>query len=69
MRKQKQVLFTHECENLSGWDRAICEAQNQIVAAREKIERLELSIKTFEDFRAKGEPFPGEAKEQSGAKA
>lgn len=71
MGKQKQVILTHSCDNLSGrdcdslsgWDRAICEAERQIETAQEKIKRLRLSIETFKEMRAKGEPFPGSDKE------
>jgi hypothetical protein len=60
MGSRKQEILTQNCVNLQGWERAICEAQNQIISAKEKIGRLELSIETFEEMRAKGEPFPGE---------
>lgn len=69
MGKKNQDLFTQGCGNFSGWERAICEAQKQIAEAQGKIKKLELAIQTFEDMRAKGEPFPGEeeAREESAA--
>jgi hypothetical protein len=60
MGNKNQDIFIHRCDNLSGWDRAICEAQQQIKIAEEKIRKLNLSIETFKEMQNKGEPFPGE---------
>lgn len=43
-----------------GWDYAIEIAKGQIGKANEKIERLRVSIKVFEDMKERSEPFPGE---------
>lgn len=70
MGKKKQEKLIQPCDNFSGWERAICKARKQIEAAQEKIRRLELSIQTFEEMHAKGEPFPSdEVKEQKEAAA
>jgi len=45
---------------LSGWSIAIVEAERQITAAEQKIRNLRASIQTFNDMRARKEPFPGE---------
>jgi len=47
---------------LSGWDMAICDAENEVRKAQARVERLTLSIANFKQFRDQGEPFPGEKK-------
>jgi predicted translin family RNA/ssDNA-binding protein len=69
MKKQKQGKLLHVCSSPKGWHRAIEEAERQIEAAQEKIKRLRLSIETFEEMCAKGEPFPGEETGQKEAVA
>jgi hypothetical protein len=67
MRNEKQDIFTQECDKLSRWDYAIDIAERQIKVAEEKIKRLRISIRTFEEMRTTGEPFPGEEANQQGA--
>lgn len=70
MRKEKQELFTQACVNTeSGWNRAIVEAERQIEDSEKKIKRLKLSIATFREMLAKGDPFPGEDTEQGASEA
>jgi hypothetical protein len=60
MGSKMQENLTQGCGSFSGWDRAILEAQRQIDEASEKIRKLNLSIETFKEMQAKGEPFPSE---------
>ncbi len=62
MSRGTQEPFTQNCGNHQGWKYAISVAERQIKEAEEKIKRLKLSIRTFEQMIAKGEPFPGEEK-------
>jgi hypothetical protein len=41
-------------ENSAGWDAALAEA-------RQRIEDLQFSVKVFEQKKAAGEPYPGQA--------
>lgn len=66
MHRSNQDNFIHICSNLTSWDYAINVAERQIKEAEEKIKQLKMSIQTFEEFRAKGEPFPGESDSQAG---
>jgi len=65
MGKPRQAQFTHTIDN--GWDKVILEAERQIALAEEKISGLRLSIETFKELRAKGEPFPGEGSQPESA--
>ena len=59
MTKQSQPQFTQDCGN-NEWDKAIVEAEHQIAVAEARITGLRLSIVTFKELKATGEPFPGE---------
>ena len=48
--------------HLTGWDAAIYDAQLAIESAKIRIESLTISIHHFREFKASGEPFPGERK-------
>ena len=52
----------------NNWDLAIADAEQQIQEAQTRIRTLKKSLATFQRLRDLGEPFPGEAKEQSEAK-
>jgi predicted translin family RNA/ssDNA-binding protein len=70
MGNQNQEKFIQACVNKSeGWGKAIDEAERQIKEAEEKIKRLKLSIQTFKEMIAQGEPFPGESAEQNQTEA
>ena len=57
MSKHSQNILSHHGD--SGWDLAIAEAQRQIFDAEQRIENLRLSVASFEDFKKRGEPWPG----------
>jgi len=42
------------------WDKAIADTKERIVAAQRYITGLEDSIRTFQEMKNTGEPFPGE---------
>lgn len=48
-----------------GWDIAIGEARRQILEAEDKVRKLRLSIDSFEDFKKRGEPWPGDDQPES----
>lgn len=64
MNTTSQEQSIHICSKSQGWNYAIDVAEQQIKESEEKIKKLRMSIKTFEEMRAKGEPFPGEEAEQ-----
>ena len=55
----------------SGWDLAITEAECQISEAEKRIGKLRLSIESFNEFKKRGEPWPGdyEAMEKAAQRA
>ena len=65
MSNAGQALFVGTCltpdNSAVGWDEAIAEARRQIEDAHAKISKLNLSIRTFEEMRDMGEPFPSES--------
>lgn len=70
MGNQNQDLITQPCvKTPEGWQRAISEAERQIKEGEEKVRRLKLSIETFREMLAQGEPFPGEGGEQAESEA
>lgn len=69
MSKQKaRDFFIQPCKSVSGWDKAIADAEKMIQEAKAKITNLRLSIKAFKELRDSGEPFPGEAKSDAAQK-
>jgi hypothetical protein len=46
---------------LTGWDKAVYDAEQMIEKAKQKIAGLKLSIKTFKSLKEQGEPYPGES--------
>lgn len=70
MSKSRQDKFAHERQDDAAmWDAAIARAQEKIGEAEQRIVRLNLSIKTFEEMRDRGEPFPREGQEDAKASA
>lgn len=75
MRAKSKEVRAHTCGQTKGepvpqgWDYAIAEAKRQIADAQVKIQRLGHSIKTFEEMRDSGEPWPGTGEVGGGAKA
>lgn len=69
MNTKNPLQNAQSCSKPQGWDYAVFVAERQIEEAEEKIKRLRLSIKTFEEMRAKGEPFPVDVKDQSEAES
>jgi hypothetical protein len=43
---------------LTGWDAAIVDAENEILKAKQRIDALRLSVASFKEFKASNEPFP-----------
>jgi hypothetical protein len=46
--------------HLTGWDAAIYDAERAMELAKIRIETLTVSLHRFKQFKASGEPFPGE---------
>ena len=57
MSNRKQDQLSHSCDR-AGWGVAIDKAERQIRAAEDRIMKLRLSIDSFKDFQASGEPWP-----------
>ena len=72
MKPKSKEEFAHRCSHsdcgaeLQGWDYAIHEANRLITAANDKIERLNHSIRAFEQMRDSGEPWPGTFESEDG---
>jgi hypothetical protein len=65
MAKQKQEKsFTRMCKPVNNWDKAIFDAEQQIVNAKAKIAKLRQSVRAFKTMRDNGEPFPGETAQE-----
>jgi predicted translin family RNA/ssDNA-binding protein len=62
LRNMSIVLSKKDTQNLSGWDKAISDAEKAAKEARRKAAELKRTIQTFKEFRDSGVPFPGETK-------
>ena len=56
-KSRKKNLRQESCKNLTGWDKAIRDAER-------RIERLKAAVAVFKERRDAGEPFPGEDVQQ-----
>jgi predicted translin family RNA/ssDNA-binding protein len=65
MSKQNgSTKFAHSSEAVSRWNEAISDAERMLEEAKQKVARLRRSIKTFQELRDDGEPFPGESQSE-----
>jgi hypothetical protein len=65
MSKPKaSIIFTQTSNPANRWNQAISDAEQMIQEAKAKIARLRQSIRTFEELRNSGAPFPGESANQ-----
>jgi len=69
MSKKKDTdIFAHTSKPVTAWDAAIKDTQKMIEDSKRKIAGLRRSIRTFEELRDSGVPFPSESTNQSEAK-
>jgi len=64
-----KIVSNNRPQRLSGWEMAICDAENEILKAKARIDALTLSIGNFKEFQESGEPFPGEKKARRSKRA
>lgn len=66
MSKGSQAKSLHTpCKELSGWDRAVYDAEQKIRETEGKLAGLKAALAVCKERRDKGEPFPGERANQS----
>jgi hypothetical protein len=63
-RSLSKNVTAKSINRLTGWDAAIYDAQRAIESAKIRIETLTVSLHRFKQFKASGEPFPGEKTKQ-----
>jgi len=59
-RTLSRTVTAGSIKRLTGWDAAIYDAERAIELAKIRIETLTVSLYRFKQFKASGEPFPGE---------
>jgi hypothetical protein len=72
MSKKKSTVLSKKLdkaqpEQLNGWNEAIYDAEQKIQAAKRRIAGLKMSIRSFEQLRDSGAPFPSSKQAQSEA--
>jgi hypothetical protein len=61
MCKEKgTTILQAPCNSLTGWDRAIYDAEQKIQATKSYLSRLKAARSLFKEKKESGEPFPGE---------
>ena len=68
-KENTRTILGDECKSLSGWDKAIYDAEARIKATKGRLSELKAALKLFKKKRDSGEPFPGEKSEQTEAGA
>lgn len=64
MSKKGQDKSLHNaCKELSGWDKAVYDAEQKIKAVEGRLSGLRAALAVCKERRDKGEPFPGEGSE------
>lgn len=62
-KEKARTILQEEGNELTGWDRAIYDAEQKIQATKSYLSRLKVAHTLFKEKKESGEPFPGEASE------
>jgi hypothetical protein len=62
-----RTILQESSKSLSGWDRAIYDAEQKIQATKSRLTLLKASLSLFKEKKESGETFPGESSEQNEA--
>lgn len=59
-KAESRTILQELSSEVSGWDKAIYDAEQKIAATKSRLSRLKAALALFKEQKLSGEPFPGE---------